>query len=239
VHDSYLEWKEWRGADFGQVECENSIYFERELRASGIASVVGLRVGELGYGNGAFAGWVRASKGLWVGREVVPELRDRAAEAGLKNIEAHETFCSVWGDSSFDLIVGFDVLEHMDLCAIRDFMREAKDALKPGALLLLRTPSGDSPFSSAIYRGDLTHRTLLGSSAVSQLAHEAGLEVHQIRSPVLPLAGHSALRIVRRVIVRVLQRLVFGFIRQILMANDSAILSSNMIAVLRRTNEVT
>jgi SAM-dependent methyltransferase len=232
--DGYVAWKRWRDADFGLVGREESVYFERELHASGIRALTGLRVGELGYGNGAFAGWVRAAGGRWIGRETIPELQTRALEAGFATIPPGAEFSTAWGDGSLDLIVAFDVVEHLDLCAIRAFLRESYAALKPGGLVLLRIPSGDSPFSSAIYRGDVTHRTLLGSSALRQLAREAGLDVRQIRSPVLPMVGYGAGRVVRRTVVRMLQSMAFAFIRHILMANDGAVLSPNMIVVLTR-----
>jgi hypothetical protein len=71
--DCYVGWKGWHGADFGRFGLKDALYYAQELHASGIASVVGLKVGELGYGNGAFAGWVRQAGGHWVCREAIPE----------------------------------------------------------------------------------------------------------------------------------------------------------------------
>lgn len=232
--DPYVEWKGWYGADFGDFGAEDALYYAKELHASGITSVRGLRVGELGYGNGAFAGWVRNAGGHWVGREGIPELHQRAKDAGFNVIASEADFSSVCGPEKLDLIVAFDVVEHLELNVIRSFLIEAKDALRPGGLLLLRVPSGDSPFSGAIYRGDLTHRTLLGSSAVGQLAVEAGLETCQIRSPVLPVWGLGPVRALRRIAVRLMQILVFLFVRYVLMANASAVVSANMVVVLRK-----
>ena len=232
--DRYVEWKKWCPSDFGSVSRDDAIYYDHELKASGIPSIRGLSVGEIGYGNGSFAGWVQVSGGRWVGREIIPALQARATAAGFVTIAPGTTFTTVSGAASFDLVVAFDVIEHLDLDAIRSFLQEVKAALKPGGLAVLRIPSGDSPFSSAIYRGDLTHRTLLGSSAVRQLAHEAGLEVRQIRAPVLAMRGYPSIRILRRAAVRTVQSIAYEFIRQILMENDTAVLSPNMIAVLCR-----
>ena len=232
VTDSYMSWKGWSAADFARVDIEDSLYFQAELRASGIRSVAGLRVGELGYGNGTFAGWVRAAGGHWVGRETIPELRARAMANGFETIAPELGYSRAWGEGSLDLIVAFDVVEHLSIDAIQSFLRESHAALRPDGLLLLRLPSGDSPFSSAIFHGDLTHRTLLGSSAVRQLACSSGFVVKQIRSPVLSTAGYPLVRRVRRVAVRMAQMVTFGFIRNFLMANEGAILSPNMIVVL-------
>jgi hypothetical protein len=234
--DGYVIWKGWHDADFGRVDHDDAIYFQRELHASGVRSVAGLKVGELGYGNGTFAGWVRGTGGHWIGREVIPDLQARATRAGFHVIAPDAEFSDTC-ESALDVIVAFDVVEHLELSAIRSFLRDAKAALKPSGLLVIRAPSGDSPFSSAIYHGDLTHRTLLGSSAVRQLASEIGLEVTQIRPPILPTAGLPTLRRIRRTAVQFAQTMTFGFIRYFLIGNEGAVLSPNMIVVLARGGE--
>jgi SAM-dependent methyltransferase len=169
-----------------------------------------------------------------VGREAIPELQQRAAQAGYEVIASEADFSNVCGPGKLDLIVAFDAIEHLELDAIWSFLGEAKEALRPGGLLLVRLPSGDSPFSGAIYHGDLTHRTLLGSSAVRQLAIEAGLEAFQVRSPALPVWGLGPVRAVRRMAVRLMQTLAFSFVRHVLMGHGSAVVSPNMIVVLRK-----
>ena len=82
VGDSYSMWKDWRAADFGRVNCEESLSFERELQATGIGKPAGLRVGEIGYGNGAFAGWACRAGAHWIGRETNQALQVRAVESG-------------------------------------------------------------------------------------------------------------------------------------------------------------
>jgi predicted TPR repeat methyltransferase len=232
--DAYVEWKAWQAEDFGRCDADAAAYYSQELRASGVSSVRGLTVGELGYGNGTFAGWVRAEGGFWAGREAIPELQQRAADAGFETISTDAEFSHARGRGKLDIIVAFDVIEHLEIGDIRAFLRETKDALRPGGLVLLRVPSGDSPFSHAIYRGDLSHRTALGSSAVRQLGDEIGLEVKQIRSPVLPVTGFGMLRGLRRTAVLVAQRVVFRFVRTVLMGNSGAVVSPNMVVVFSR-----
>lgn len=232
--DCYVKWKGWRVSDFGDFDIEDAVYYAEELRACGVASVRGLKVGELGYGNGTFAGWVRIAGGYWVGREANLALEQRAKQAGFNVIASDADFSAACGPGKLDLIVAFDVIEHLELDAIRSFFNEAKEALGHGGVMLVRLPSGDSPFSGAIYRGDLTHRTLLGSGAVRQLATEAGLEVCQVRSPVLPVCGLGPVRGARRMAVRLIQQLAFWFVRRFLMGHGSAVVSPNMILVMRK-----
>jgi SAM-dependent methyltransferase len=233
THD-YVDWKGWKDADFGYFEHEDALYFSRELDASGINTVSELKVGELGYGNGKFAGWVRKSGGQWVGRDTISELQQRAVKAGFDVIPSDSSFSKACGLGKLDLIVAFDVIEHLELEAIRSFLTDAEAALRKGGKLLIRVPSGDSPFASLIYHADLTHRTLLGSGAARQLAMEEGFEAYQIRSPVLPVWGLGLVRATRRLVVRLLQTLTFSFVRHILMGDANAVLSPNMIVVLRK-----
>jgi SAM-dependent methyltransferase len=231
--DAYLEWKGWVGPDFGSYTTEHSAYYREELRLSGIASIETLRVGELGYGNGSFAGWVRNARGRWTGREVIPELQERAAHAGYEVIADTRSFADACGAGAFDLIVAMDVLEHLELDVLKGFLREARLALKSEGLLIFRIPSGDSPYSGPIFRGDLTHRTLLGSAAVRQLAEETGFTVMQVRSPAFPVSGLGLVRGARRVFVSILQSCTFAFVRNILMNDRNAVVSPNMLVVLR------
>lgn len=232
--DCYVAWKGWQGADFGRFGPEEAFYYAQELGASGIASVRGLRVAELGYGNGAFAGWVQNAGGHWVGREAVAELQERAVAAGFEVIASEADFSTACGPGELDLIVAFDVIEHLVLDDIRSFLSDAREALRPGGVLLIRVPSGDSPFSGAVFRGDVTHRTLLGSSAARQLAMEARLDVCQVRSPALPILGLGPVRAARRVTVRLTQTLAFSFVRHFLMGYGGAVVSPDMIVVLRK-----
>lgn len=232
--DRYLEWKGWDGRPFGQLDPEDPPYFRKEMQACGVESMRALKIGEIGFGNGAFAAWSRQQGSLWVGREANPELRQRAAAAGFQVIDEGEPFSTAFGSEPLDLLVAFDVLEHLDLEGIRSFLREAAAVLRPGGTLVFRVPSGDSPFSGVFFRGDCTHRTLLGSAAVRQLALEAGMVVGQIRPPVLPLAGFGMVRFLRRAAIRVSQVITFAFIRVFLMAQPSAVVSPNMLVVLRK-----
>jgi SAM-dependent methyltransferase len=235
--NTYLTWKDWQNSEFGRCEIEDGLYFSQELGACGIAAIAGLKIGELGFGNGIFAGWVRKAGGHWVGKEVIPELKRRAEEAGFDTVGPDADFSKAWGPEKLDLMVAFDVVEHLDLDAVRTFLREAKEALRPGGLLLLRYPNGDSPFSGAIYRGDLTHQTLLGSGAARQLGLESGLEVFQVRSPVLPIWGLGPVRALRRIAVRLMQGVAFAFVRNVLMGHKGAVLSPNLIVVFRKNGD--
>lgn len=229
--NTYVNWKGWEESDFGSFTQEQALYYRAELRKSGINALHGLRVGELGFGNGSFAGWVREQGGQWIGKEINSVLQQRALQAGYDVVAFDEILSNKFDNQYFDVIVAFDVLEHLDIDEIRKFLLESKSALKFGGSVIFRVPSGDSPFSGAIFRGDLTHQTLLGSSAVRQIVDDVDLKLYQVRSPVLPIFGLGVFRAMRRLVIYLLQFLFFSFIRNYLMGNSRAVISPNMIVV--------
>ena len=237
MSEEYLKWKKWQDVPFGMFSQEDSLYFAEEMRACGVKSVANLRIGEAGYGNGGFAGWVRHAKGQWTGLEKDPELQRRAMASGFDTISAKTTFSAALGPNSLDVVIAFDLIEHLSLEELRAFWYDAKEVLRAEGLLVLRTPSGDSPFSGAIARGDLTHQTILGSDAVRQLAEEVGMRVIRLGSPVMPLAVRGIGRKVRRVALRIIQGIAFRGIATALMNNPDAVISPNMIIVLRKSIE--
>jgi hypothetical protein len=70
------------------------------------------------------------------------------------------------------------------------------------------------------------------------LALESGLQVFQVRDPVLPVWGLGPVRAGRRMAVRLIRGLTFSFIRHVLMGHGDAVLSPNMIIVLKKQGAV-
>jgi hypothetical protein len=231
---NYAVWKGWGPNDFGQFDNLDAEYFSAELNECGLRSVRNMSIGEIGYGNGSFAGWVVANGGKWIGKEAQQELYLRAIASGFNALAPNQEFSVHTEAESLDAVFAFDVLEHLTLVEIKRFLFDASAATRAGGLVVFRIPSGDSPYSGAIFCGDLTHTTLLGSSAVHQLALESHLEVLQIRAPVIPIRWSSPTRAIRRICLRVVQGSIYWFVRTVLMSNSGAVVSPNMLVVLRK-----
>ena len=174
----YKDWKGWNGSPFGVCPPASAIYFSEELRHSGVKSVAGTTVLEIGSGNGEFAGWVRDAGAKYIGTELISELVQKGVQAGFDIRDANEPLDGFLSEQSIDLVVAFDVFEHFEADALRSALHSAHRALRPSGRLIARVPSGDSPFSRAIQHGDTTHRLAIGSSMVRQFADEAGFVVH-------------------------------------------------------------
>jgi len=237
-YDGYEDWKGWEERAFGSWSTADGAYFLAELRRAGIHSCAALRFYELGFGNGEFAGYARSMGGEYFGSELNDALLKRAKAFGLDvlegGIEQARERCE---GGSFDVVVAFDVLEHLDVPEIRSFLMHAGELLRQGGIVLARVPSGDSPFGRAIFHGDITHRTALGSSAVLQLASQTGFEVADIGPPRLPMLGLGPVRAIRRGGVRLAQTIITRFINLVFHDGRPRVITANMVFVLRKPVE--
>lgn len=219
---------------FGRYSRAQALYFSGELRRAGMAPCRGARVVEVGFGAGSFARWALDQGCFYSGVELNPDHLASARRAGFRAYSPDVSWEEAFGRESLDLIAAFDVLEHMAIREIRTLLRSTHACLKAGGLFLARVPSGDSPFSGAIWTGDLTHRTLLGSSAIISLASEAGFMIARIGSPMLPIWGLGLRAAGRRVVAKSVQVVAHGLISRVLIGRRNAVVAPNMVFTLRK-----
>lgn len=228
----YQDWKGWNGKPFGIYSKDQAVYFSEELRKSGIERAGGKTILEIGFGNGEFAGWARNAGANYHGTEFIDALVAKGASAGFSTHGAQKPLDMLLGEQSFDLIVAFDVFEHLEEGALRVILTSAYSALRPSGRLIVRVPSGDSPFSRAIQHGDSTHRMIIGSSMVGPLANDAGFTVDCVREPTFPLLGLGLRVFLRRAMVVALRKSAFALITRAFMGGGQPVLTPNMVFVL-------
>lgn len=233
-YSGYAEWKGWSGRRFGQLDRIANAYFTAEVHRAGLGPMHRLRVLEIGAGNGDFAQWSAGRGASYVGTEMVPELVAAGCEAGFHILSGECNLLDEIEASSIDAAVAFDVFEHLSLDELQALLGQLKSCLKPGGRVLCRVPSGDSPFARSIQYGDITHKTVYGSSAVRQIALVSGLEVLQIREPVFPVLGLGLRAALRRGLVRLARSLVLPMLRIAFIGDAQAVLTPNMVFVLRK-----
>jgi hypothetical protein len=78
---------------------------------------------------------------------------------------------------TYDCIFALEVVEHLAIDAIPDWLRGLADRLRPGGALVLSTPN---VFYPPAYLHDATHRTPLAYDELAGLVTAAGLEVERI-----------------------------------------------------------
>jgi SAM-dependent methyltransferase len=230
----YVTWKHWVQEHFGECRRVDAIYFAAELAAAGVPDLAGRRVLEMGFGNGAFGAWAIDRGAMYAGIEVEDELLARAAAAGWRVARTIDDLEARTGPLAFDLVVAFDVFEHIEADQLPAVLGSCLSHLAPGGVLLARVPSGDSPFGRAIQHGDPTHRVVLGSHRIRHLAHSLGCELLQLRTPALPLCGLGVRTFLRRSLVLLAKAAVYPLVARLLMDDATAVVSPNLVFVMSK-----
>jgi SAM-dependent methyltransferase len=227
---SYRLWKRWDESDFGRGT--QARYYRVELAKSGYPTLRGLRILELGFGNGEFCAFSISEGAEWCGTELDAELVQRARKRGLPAYQEAESITEIRRHGPFHLIVAWDVFEHVPRPELARLFSGCRALLCPSGAVVGRIPSGDSPFSSAIQSGDLSHYPALGSAAIRFLATQCGFSRVVTRAASFPVFGYGAKAAARRMLVRTTDHVVHPIIR-LLMRSRHAVLTPNMVFVLR------
>lgn len=166
------------------------------------------------------------------GVDISPSQTALGKELGINNIEQADLFVFLKGHAAaFDLIIAFDLMEHLKKEEVLLFLTETFSALKPGGVLLIRTLNAASPLSGNYRYGDFTHELSFTASSVTQILTATGFKGIRLY-PVEP-AIHGVVSALRYVLWRGMDlffRLYLasetGFIR-------NQILTQNLIAMAR------
>ncbi|WP_329742488.1 class I SAM-dependent methyltransferase [Dyella sp. A6] len=233
VENDYINWKDWDSAAFGTYSKDERIKFISEVRRTGVLLNNETQVLEIGFGNGTFAGWIREFTQHYVGIEANQALVDRAIDSGIEAYGSATGLDTVAGEREFDLIVAFDVIEHLSLEDIITMMQTWERHLSNDGRILIRIPSGDSPFSGRIMYGDITHKTLLGTTALRQLAPQANLELVATYPPALPILGLGLQRAIARIMVATARKIATAIINATFHGNRHGVVTSNLIAIFK------
>ena len=226
--ERYEDWKGWAESDFGRCSGYDAAYFRVEV-LDRLAPSSGQQLLEVGFGNGGFMGCAKRWGHSVTGLELNPVLRRRAAASGF---EVRDSSFALATDA-FDAAVAFDVLEHVPHEEIVGFLRELRRCVKPGGLIILRFPNGDSPFGRAHQYGDVTHVSVIGSAKLGYFAKAAQLRLVALHNQAVPMRDVRLRKklsgAVRHVVQGSLERLIgwtfYGARRP---------LAQNVVAVLRK-----
>jgi 2-polyprenyl-3-methyl-5-hydroxy-6-metoxy-1,4-benzoquinol methylase len=84
-------------------------------------------------------------------------------------------------DKKFDLITGFDFIEHLTKNEILELFETFNDNLNIGGRVILQTPNPDSPFGMAYRYGDFTHELAISPLSLKSLVNIFDFSEFQIR----------------------------------------------------------
>lgn len=140
---------------------------------------------DLGCGYGAllhFAG--EAGYRNLTGVDGSPEQVEAAHRLGVPGVRQGDLLPALAAapDESQDVVVAFDLLEHLTREELLRVVDDVRRVLRPGGRWLIHTPNGESPFVGRIRYGDLTHEQAFTRNSLSQLLLSSGfakLEFHE------------------------------------------------------------
>jgi len=168
----YSAHKRWGGGDTVEDIDRYSGTF-RKLGLEGRLSIL-----EIGFGEGRFLDWAKRSGHTAEGVEILPEMVDHARTRG-HVVHLGPVHQLEQAGPRFDLIVAFDVIEHLTLSEILDLLHSADRMLKDGGRIVIQFPNAGSPFSALYQTGDVTHRCALSLGLLQQICPTRGWTVSQ------------------------------------------------------------
>jgi len=88
--------------------------------------------------------------------------------AGVKKGDLLEALHSLPSQSQ-DMVVAFDVIEHLTKEELLDCVDHVHRVLRPGGKWIIHTPNGESPFAGRARYGDFTHELAFTRASLTQL----------------------------------------------------------------------
>jgi SAM-dependent methyltransferase len=83
-------------------------------------------------------------------------------------------------ETTVDVILGIDFLEHLTKDEIADLLPRIRSALSEGGLMVFQTVNASGIHGARVGFGDLTHMTLFNESSIRQLLNVYGFEIVEI-----------------------------------------------------------
>ncbi len=229
---SYLTWKGW-GAQkpFGALAQYQRALFSAEIKRTGLKNIK--KVLDVGFGNGAFLSFAREKSWEVSGVEVNVTLVAEARQSGFNAFTPQEL--EALPPQDFDLIVLFDVLEHLEIEEAGNFLSRLKRHLRAGGVLLVRVPNGDSVCGIAFQNGDPTHKTFFGSGKLRYVAELCGLQTLGLKAEALPVFSQCWRLSCYALFAKPL-RAIFGGLARFLFAPGKKFVyaSPNLVGIFRR-----
>jgi 2-polyprenyl-3-methyl-5-hydroxy-6-metoxy-1,4-benzoquinol methylase len=226
---SYTKWKSWDANQFGLTSKENALYYEKLF--SGYLPEA-KNVLEIGYGNGSFLSWCKEK-----GQDVhgIEQDKDLIARAKKLNYKVYKSISEI-KQTKFDLIVLFDVLEHIEQKKIDSVFKSLKKILAKNGKIFIRVPNGSSPFGLANQHGDITHMTTINVAKIAYWSKFNALKVIYSGGDVKVLMSGKLYKMPQKLIRRFLQIIIEELIRFIFSPLPRGVLSANLLCILSHEN---
>lgn len=136
-------------------------------------------------------------------------------------------------DSSIDVLVAFDVLEHLALGQLLSVVAQAHRVLRRGGRFIVHVPNGAAILGPAVFYGDLTHRTCFTTRSLQQLFSAFGFA--EIRLEEDAPTVHGPMSLVRWLAWKMIRTLAWaGHLVESGSTRRGAVFSQGILAVAIR-----
>ena len=191
------------------------------------------RIVDLGCGDGALLHFAReAGFSNLSGVDGSEEQVELAHRLGITCVQhgALETFLADAPSESVDVVIAFDVLEHLSKSQALDFLEATRRVLRPGGRLLIHVPNAASPFFGHVRYGDFTHQLAFTKESLRQVLQGSGFQTVRCfeDAPVVHGAVSAARFVLWRAVRLALRVAIAAETGDI---GRNAVLSQNLLAV--------
>jgi SAM-dependent methyltransferase len=204
----------------------------RQMIASHFPEKLDATILEIGCGHGALLHFAQEAGYTDVaGIDGSPQQVEAAKRLGIANVTQGDMMVALESlpPESHDVVIAFDVLEHLDKDEIIDVTDEVVRILKPGGRWLIHVPNGASPFAGAALYNDFTHETSFTVESMTQLMLASGFRAVEFYEDAPVVHGlKSWVRLVLWKLIR--QALRFYLTVEMGRANQS-VLTQNFLTV--------
>lgn len=202
-------------------------YYEKVLPQNKSARIL-----EIGCGDGGFVYFLQQLGYTQVtGIDLSQEQIDTGLKLGIKNLHVEEADNYLQGNTTYDLIIARDVVEHLTRQEAFDLLLKISGALTQGGGFVMQVPNGEGIYVSSIFYGDYTHEMAYTASSVRQLFLNTGFK-NITCFPTGPVP-HTWKGFVRIWLWRV-KVMIHRFWKMVETGNHSGIFTSNLIAIGRK-----
>jgi SAM-dependent methyltransferase len=231
---SYIRWNSWKRESFASINSTQRCSFNAEIKKTGRHFSADTKVLEVGFGNGSFLRYAREKNWCVTGTELNELLVEYAVEDGFKAICAKDLHNLK--DDTYDLIVAFDVLEHISQDILPSFFREVRRILKDDGCFIARFPNCDSPFGLKNQFGDITHVSALGAGKAKWFCDEAKLQILSISGEAHPIMGVRWRHKIHRLIANPIKAMIGLFVNFVFYPRSPiAFTAINLVLVCQKT----
>jgi len=226
LYDDYDDLKGWN--KLFQPSIQEAQLYSKEFKHIDFSDSYFL---DIGFGSGGLLGWARQQGAIVSGVEIQEKLIKEARKAG---IEVYKELNEVPSDR-YDIVTGFDLLEHLPLNEIPLFLDEIMRITKPLGVVLFRFPNCQSSAGLINQFGDHTHVTMLSGPIVLNLMKNAGfVEISYQEAKVM-----SSIKLLNRVARILMKPLSFLFtsIYRVAISDSNTPLSKNVILQAKKSQQ--